>query len=237
LAPVLKSNRQPRCMNTYQTRDRWTAGKTETVVFHPYGGWLLYPPYAQGPTITYTFDVYPYREYFEAYTPNSSRDRLTFKAFSHYKCWTKVPAVYGGETTEKGWVGNTASHVTAQLNYSGTLPDTVPATPHHMGVHKDPYFGWLPGKCALGDPANPTLGLVQLFSPNEAGSGFVPVPECLSELTSAALKAMIPEVRSKCSLVNSIIELKDSRRSEKLSRESRRCSVSSCTGSCSREGS
>jgi hypothetical protein len=145
-----------------------------------------------------------YQPYLEMYTPNSDRSRM-WKDFQHYKCWFSDP------------------------NDSSSFRPRIPVVtdgfgPPIGGIQGDYYtsdligmdgmsawnVAWRASGSDLGD--YPGLGAFneRLYSSLPDG-GFIPVPSNIEDLKRIALASMLPRIRPRLSLINSIIELKDFR--------------------------
>jgi hypothetical protein len=127
-----------------------------------------------------------YTSQFEAMTPNSSRDKQTWKSFHHYR---RGVAPTAGVTSEAA----VAVHVDTSPHDYDYIQSTQPYAVYcnefgTAGVHSDGLPSWY----------DPTMEY-----------GFVPDPDGLSGLKSRSLRTMLPQIRAELSLVNSLIELKD----------------------------
>jgi len=134
-----------------------------------------------------------YQARFEAMTPNSSRDKKSWKSFQHYKRGVTIPTLI-----------STAGAVD---NHVGELQGD-PAHPHHYydyATTSDP-FGWFCNE--FGSPGQPLAGLPAWYK-TDLVDGFVPDPDDLEGLKQRSLRAMLPLIKDELSVINSIIELKD----------------------------
>jgi hypothetical protein len=86
------------------------------------------------------------------------------------------------------------------------------------GISHDPYIGYeqltetSSAVLPYGDPGSPTEGLPE-FIVHRTDGGFIPAPENLNEMLVMAIKTMMPSVKGELSLINSLLELKDLKRS------------------------
>lgn len=200
-------------MIPYSTRDVWTDSLVESVTFKPTVGWVEYfdPPRPQQAHVQ-NFNVYPIRVYFEAYTPNSGPPSNRMKHFEHF-----VRRINNASYRSSGWakrsLGGAIPHPTKQWGYGDSFGyPKWNGYPYYKGVHKDPYFGWLPGVFSMGDPSDPSLGLDQWYSPGVSSvTAFTPLTDSWNNLIAAGLRASVPKIRSELSLLNSVYELKDMR--------------------------
>lgn len=123
---------------------------------------------------------------FEAITPNSSRDKRSWKSFQHYK---RSVAPTSGVVSS------------ADINiHVGSYPhdyDYVAST--------NPYAFYCNEFGSAGVHNN---GLQVLYD-SSMDFGFVPNPDDLDNLIQKSLNSMMPWIKSDLSLVNSVIELKD----------------------------
>jgi len=126
-------------------------------------------------------------ELYEVYTPNSSGSRSQWKNFAHYKSVCSSP-----------------SGTSVPFSTYYTSPDGF----NHLGFGNasDPYCfydgGW-------GVAGRLNSGLPAFVDETKQGEDIVPPPAKLDEWLGAAFNAMLPYIRPKTSLVNSILELKD----------------------------
>jgi hypothetical protein len=127
-----------------------------------------------------------YTSSYEAVTPNSSRDKRSWKTFHHYKRGVQ-PTV--GVTAR----GSAFVHVNSFPHDFDTVASSYP-------------YAFYCNE--FGAPGVHDSGLRKLFDPT-MDFGFVPDPSDLNNLKQASLNSMMPQVKAKLSLVNSLIELKD----------------------------
>lgn len=132
---------------------------------------------------------------YEEITPNSEGSRNVWKSFEHYKRFTR-PA--------------TALEV---LYYW----DPYDLAKLQSGGVPDPYFAYTDVRnwvtiLPFGDPGKLDQGLPPMHIRRSDG-GFVPPPADLDMLKRRALDVMLPAIKAELSLVNSLIELKDLKRS------------------------
>jgi len=168
-------------MSTFTTRKQDADSQIEVlpiVCGHP-------PPANYGPATTRV--IWPgYSKSFEAITPNSSKDKRSWKTFHHYRRGVQ-------ETSMITAVGSADRHVDYYPHNYDSVSSTYP-------------YAWYCGE--FGAPGVHSDGLLELYNPS-MDYGFVPDPEGLSGLKQQSLNVMMPWVKSNLSLINSVIELKD----------------------------
>jgi hypothetical protein len=133
---------------------------------------------------------------FEAYTPNSTKDKAVWKNFEHYKC--SVP----DQLLMPVWSLGTD----AAVPY---FPNTCESF-NLLRSSTDIRRFWYPGYGSVGDmDVRPSLDLFYdpQIGPDEGE--FIPPPGNLGALEQRALEYLMPSVQANLSLVNSLIELKD----------------------------
>jgi hypothetical protein len=131
-----------------------------------------------------------YTALFEAMTPNSSKDKHSWKSFEHYK--RSVASTTLVECT--GAVGN----------HLDVLSGTPPRRRYDWAASRDSY-AWFCNE--FGAAGEHLTGLQPLYDPS--ATGFVPDPDDLEGLKQRSLRTMLPLIKEDLSLINSIIELKD----------------------------
>lgn len=139
----------------------------------------------------------PYSLLFEEQTPNSGprKTRHEFKAFEHYKVGrARSSSSVRGVLTTQTW---------------SFYPHEFTLKEFHPRFGCEGYDGSSNSYYApFGEPGFPIQGLPHLYE-KRADGGFVPPPSNLDELTSMALRSMMPTIKAELSAINSIIELKD----------------------------
>lgn len=79
---------------------------------------------------------------------------------------------------------------------------------YHKGQHSDPWWLFTIDGTDVGT-YRPEKGLPALVLLDDPGSGFIPYPAQIAELTEAAMNSMLPYIRAELSGINSLIELRD----------------------------
>jgi len=133
--------------------------------------------------------VHPeYSRLHEVYTPNSNKDRHSWKSFQHYKCASASSILMGEiELTSNRWDGS-GTHIA-------------------YGKTNDPYCFY---DGYFGAPGKLNNGLPVFYEPALA-HGFIPAPDNLNDWLAMATSAMLPNIKKDLSLLNSVYELKDVR--------------------------
>jgi hypothetical protein len=167
-------------MSNYVTRQALIPARIETLQCN---AWTL-PP-------TNRNFIWPeYKASFEAMTPNSSRDKNSWKSFEHYKRSISTPVL----VSTTGAVGN---HLDV---FQGN-----PVQHYYDWASSSDPFAWFCNEYgAAGEPFN---DLPKWYEPT--GDGFAPTPDGLDGLKQRSLRSMLPYIKSELSLINSILELKD----------------------------
>lgn len=123
---------------------------------------------------------------YEVYTPNSSGQRSEWKDFAHYKCVTDL--------------SNGASIPFATYYWSNGFD--------HFGFgNSGEAYCFYQGEYGVAGKLN--SGLPVFVDESRLGTDIIAGPAKLNDLLAAGYTAILPIVRPKTSLVNSIIELKD----------------------------
>lgn len=199
-------------MIDYRTRSTWTSSPKEYVTYKPSLGWVEFfdPPRPQEAKVM-PCQCWPVRTCFEAYTPNSGRPMNRMKHFEHFVRRVGNASYSGSYAPYR--LDGAAPHLTKQWGYGDSFGyPSWNGYPYYTGIHRDPYFGWLPGKFEIGDPSDPTLGLDQWFAPGtSSATAFTPLTDKWDDLCALGLRAAVPRIKSEMSLINSVIELRDIR--------------------------
>lgn len=167
-------------MSNYNTRFDYVKTRKETV---PVQCGHAAPCGTEGLFVTAEWPGY-FRT-FEAMTPNSSRDKHSWKDFHHYR-----RTVLDGA---RAWRGGVAVHTGCG------------SREYDIADFSDPYALYCNEYGTAGEHLN---GLQPLFD-SSMDIGFIPDPANLDDLKAQSLRTMMPYVKSELSLVNSLIELKD----------------------------
>ncbi len=124
---------------------------------------------------------------FEAYTPNSSKDHKTWKAFEHFTARSHDQP-HGSNTVLFTSDGRCSNYTLdeSEIRDGGCF--------YNSGIY-GPYGQF-------------NTGLSSWYVPRSDG-GFIPPPANLEELKNASLKAMIPKVKADLQALVSLYELKD----------------------------
>lgn len=135
------------------------------------------------------------QQVYEEMTPNSTGSRREWKNFEHYKRYSDPPRT---------------SRIEVWLN-------PYDSTNMHRGFSTDPYVGYMSVHdwwyaLPFGDPGKLDDGLNPFYVQSGDGS-FVPPPAELDNLLQRALTVMLPRIKAELSLVNSVLELGDLKRS------------------------
>lgn len=151
----------------------------------PHYPWFINVPYGFKP------DDYEYHREFKREDLYRKR-KGAWKDFDHYKAFraSSTPGV----VTLLGYVDGTRYHCFSGDFVNGRVGCTAPEN----------------GQVSpFGEPGMPVQDMHDSFYVDQADGSFVPVPLGLDEFIQRGLKTMLPEVKQKLSLINSLIELKD----------------------------